>query len=108
MRYVRLFQNGGFYPGGIEIDRHHNWVAASGRAIKNAWALGIPTEGIKFCTFVIPRPGVNSTALVDAGRAVAQLLANVRSEQHDRPRIPVSRLPTEEEASAYASLHGAL
>jgi len=106
--YVRLFQNGEFYPGGIEIDRNHNWVAANGRVVKNAWALGIPTEGIKFCTFVIPRPGVNSTALVDAGRAVAQLLANVRSEQHDRPRTPVSRLPTEEEASAYASLHGAL
>ena len=106
--HVRLYRNGSFHPGGIEIDRHHNWVADNGRIIDNAWALGIPTEGIKFCTFVVPRPGVNSTALVDAGRAVAQLLSGIRSRRRERSWTPPSALPTEAQASAYASLHGAL
>ena len=104
--HVRLFRNGGFHPGGIEIDRHHNWISENGSVIENAWALGIPTEGIKFCTFVVPRPGVNSTALVDAGRAVAALLASVRKGQDEVSCNPAGFLPTEAEASAYASLYG--
>jgi len=105
--YVRLYRNGGLHPGGIEIDRNHNWVADNGSTIANAWALGIPTEGIKFCTFVVPRPGVNSTALVDAGRAVGHLLASIRSGRSGHALKPASALPTEAEASAYASLYGA-
>ncbi|WP_161974404.1 FAD/NAD(P)-binding protein [Piscinibacter terrae] len=104
--HARLFHNGGFHPGGIEIDRNYNWIDAKGAVVENAWALGIPTEGIKFCTFVIPRPGVNSTALVDAGRAVGRLLGAIGSGKSGRP-TPVF-LPTEEEASAYASLYGGL
>jgi hypothetical protein len=103
--YVRLYRNGDWHPGGIEIDRSHNWVTKNGSIVSNAWALGIPTEGIKFCTFIIPRPGVNSTALVDAGRAVARMLSNIRSGQNELPHGP---LPTEAEASAFASLYGAL
>jgi hypothetical protein len=76
--------------------------------VKNAWALGIPTEGIKFCTFVIPRSGVNSTALVDAGRAVARMLSLIGSRHTVRTLIPAHLLRSEEEASAYASLHGGL
>lgn len=105
--HVRLFHNGSFHAGGIEIDRNHNWVSECGSIIDNAWALGIPTEGVKFCTFVVPRPGVNSTALVDAGRAVAGMLAGLRSGQDDSSCRTASFLPTEAEASAYASLYGA-
>lgn len=104
--HVRLYRNGDFHPGGIEIDRQHHWVAENGRSVENAWALGIPTEGIKFCTFVIPRPGVNSTALVDAGRAVQQLLASIRSSQGDAAQPIGGPLPSEAEASAFASLYG--
>jgi hypothetical protein len=104
--HARLFHNGGFHPGGIEIDRNFNWINASGMPVENAWALGIPTEGIKFCTFVIPRPGVNSTALVDAGRAVGRLLDSIGSNEFGR--TTPGFLPTEEEASAYASLYGGL
>jgi hypothetical protein len=106
--HVRLYFNGTFHPGGIEIDRNHNWISDTGHVVANAWALGIPTEGIKFCTFVIPRTGVNSTALVDAGRAVGKLLATIASHQTSQLDMPSSFLPTEEEASAYASLYGAL
>ena len=106
--HVRLFHNGDFHAGGIEIDRNHNWVSESGSIIRNAWALGIPTEGVKWCTFVVPRPGVNSTALVDAGRAVAGMLANMRSGEHERDAPQPLCLRTEAQASEYASLYGSL
>ena len=106
--HVRLFRNGDFHAGGIEIDRNHNWVSGSGSIIRNAWALGIPTEGVKWCTFVVPRPGVNSTALVDAGRSVARMLADVRSGEEERDAREPLCLRTEAEASEYASLYGCL
>ncbi|HEY0819816.1 MAG TPA: FAD/NAD(P)-binding protein [Rhizobacter sp.] len=107
--YLRLFHNGSFHPGGIEVTREFNWVTASGQAIDNAWALGIPTEGVKFYTFVVPRSGVNSTAIVDAGRAVSKMISMItghapatHDEANDAP------VPTTEYASAFASLYGAL
>ena len=106
--HARLFRNGGFHPGGIEVDRAHNWVGRTGAVVRNAWALGIPTEGVKWCTFVVPRPGVNSTALGDAGRAVAAMLADMRAGEVEREaRAPV-QLRTEAQASEFASLYGAL
>jgi hypothetical protein len=109
--YVREFRNGGFNPGGIEIDRDFRWVSVWGNAVPNAWALGIPVEGVKFYTFVVPRPGVNSTALVDAGRAVTQMLAMVAgsvTQPSQAVPVPDTPVPTTEYASAFASLYGAL
>ncbi|HEX6708010.1 MAG TPA: FAD/NAD(P)-binding protein [Albitalea sp.] len=106
--HVRLFHNGSFHPGGIEIDPNHNWVDATGSIVENAWALGIPTEGIKFCTFVIPRTGVNSTAMADAGRAVCCLLSAIARRNEGHAFTAADVLPTEEDASAFASLHGSL
>ncbi|WP_165928682.1 FAD/NAD(P)-binding protein [Iodobacter fluviatilis] len=82
---ARLFYNGSFHPGGMDVDRNFNLIAADGSPVTNAWALGIPTEGAKFYTFVVPRPGVNSTAVVDAGRAVAQMLSMVE-KNHARSK----------------------
>ncbi len=109
--HLRLFHNGGFHPGGIEVNRDFNWVTASGQTLDNAWALGIPTEGVKFYTFVVPRSGVNSTAIVDAGRAVSRMLSMISG--HTAPaqseETPAgSPVPTTEYASAFASLYGAL
>ena len=106
--HVRLFRNGDFHPGGIDIDRQHNWVSRNGSVLRNAWALGIPTEGAKWCTFVVPRPGVNSTAIVDAGRAVSAMLGAVRSGEGGSEARAPRRLRTEAEASQYASLYGPL
>lgn len=77
---VRPFLNGGFQPGGIEVDRNLNVVTRDGLTQPTFWSLGTPTEGCKFYTFVVPRPGVNSTALVDAGRAVGLMMDRIRSE----------------------------
>jgi len=110
--HVRLYRNGDFHAGGIEIDRQHRWVGRNGQPAGNAWALGIPTEGVKWCTFVVPRPGVNSTAIVDAGRTVLAMLAQVRESAQARatpaPAASAVRLRTEAEASEYASLYGSL
>jgi hypothetical protein len=107
--YARLFTNGEFHPGGIEVDRRFHVVSSSGESISNLWALGIPTEGAKFYTFVVPRTGVNSTALVDAGRVVLELLAQVHRRQvhavDDEDDAPV---PTTEYASAFASMYATL
>lgn len=106
---ARLFTNGGFHPGGIEVDRNFNVVSGSGTPIANLWALGIPTEGAKFYTFVVPRTGVNSTALVDAGRVVLDLLGQIG---HRPTQAPVERddapVPTTEYASAFASMYATL
>ena len=109
---ARLFTNGGFHPGGIEIDRNFNVVSGSGVPTTNLWALGIPTEGPKFYTFVVPRTGVNSTALVDAGRVVLDLLGQIGHRQTHAPPAPVERddapVPTTEYASAFASMYATL
>jgi len=106
--HVRLFHNGAFHPGGIEVNRNFNWVSEDGSAVENAWALGIPTEGVKFYTFVVPRSGVNSTALVDAGRAVTKMLSMIGGHAVEPTEVLSADVPTAEYASAFASLYGAL
>ena len=72
---IKPFRNGGYHPGGIAVTPQLNVIREDGRVIRNMWAIGILTEGCKFYTFVVPRPGVNSTAIVDAGQAVQQMIA---------------------------------
>jgi uncharacterized NAD(P)/FAD-binding protein YdhS len=71
---VRPFMNGQFHPGGITVDRNMNVVAHDGASQTTLWALGTLVEGCKFYTFVLPRPGANSTTMVDAGRAVGHMM----------------------------------
>jgi hypothetical protein len=108
--FARRFRNGAFHPGGIEVDRNFNLVGSSGAPTSNLWALGIPTEGPKFYTFVVPRTGVNSTALADAGRVVLELLGQIRRQQGHAVAPPSNEVPvpTTEYASAFASMYGAL
>jgi len=107
--HARLFQNGSFHPGGIEVDRNFNWVTQGGAAIENAWALGIPTEGVKFYTFVVPRPGVNSTAVVDAGRAVLSMIAMIGDPATAAAaEVAKTSAPTMQYALAFASSYGVL
>lgn len=108
--HVRLFRNGSFHPGGIEVCRNFHWVSEHGSCVENAWSLGIPTEGVKWYTFVVPRSGVNSTALVDAGRAVTKMLSAVKSRAIRRSGHVdgLSLMPSPESTTAFAALHGAL
>lgn len=76
---VRPFINGQFHAGGIEINSDLNVIGGNGKPQSSLWALGTLVEGCKFYTFVLPRPYVNSTALVDAGRAVGKMVAMILS-----------------------------
>ncbi|MET0855891.1 MAG: hypothetical protein ABWY27_04005, partial [Telluria sp.] len=101
---VRPFMNGQFHPGGITVDRSMNVVAHDGAAQTTLWALGTLVEGCKFYTFVLPRPGANSTTMVDAGRAVGHMMdaiaarkaaglhARRDSEYEDGMRFDASRM----------------
>lgn len=74
---VKPFRNGSFYPGGIQINKNLNIINANDKIVSTIWALGTLTEGCRFYTFVVPRPGVNSTSIVDAGRAVGKMLQTI-------------------------------
>ncbi|MFC0131204.1 response regulator [Massilia eurypsychrophila] len=101
---VRPFMNGQFHPGGITVDRNMNVVAHDGAAQTTLWALGTLVEGCKFYTFVLPRPGANSTTMVDAGRAVGHMMDTIAarkaaglharrdSEYEDGMRFEASRM----------------
>jgi hypothetical protein len=78
---VRPFMNGKFHPGGISVDRNMNVVGRDGAAQTTLWALGTLVEGCKFYTFVLPRPGANSTSMVDAGRAVGGMMDAIAARQ---------------------------
>jgi uncharacterized NAD(P)/FAD-binding protein YdhS len=78
---VRPFMNGKFHPGGISVDRSMNVVGRDGAAQPTLWALGTLVEGCKFYTFVLPRPGANSTSMVDAGRAVGGMMDDIAERQ---------------------------
>jgi uncharacterized NAD(P)/FAD-binding protein YdhS len=67
------FRNGAFQSTGLDVSRELNLVSATQTVHPNFWVLGTPIEGPKFYTFILPRPFVNSTALVDADRVVQSL-----------------------------------
>ncbi|AFZ00608.1 FAD/NAD(P)-binding protein [Calothrix sp. PCC 6303] len=73
--FARSFFNNQFHPNGLDISADLNLINRENKIYQNFWVLGTPTEGPKFYTFILPRPFVNSTALVDADRVV-QSLAN--------------------------------
>jgi hypothetical protein len=52
------------------------------------WALGTLVEGCKFYTFVLPRPGANSTSMVDAGRAVGRMMDAITRRNARRRELP--------------------
>ncbi|MBB4266585.1 hypothetical protein [Roseospira visakhapatnamensis] len=82
---IRPYRNDGADIGGIEVDPSLRIVTAAGRVLPNAWALGTVCEGATFYTYIVPRPHVNSTALVDAWRSVDALFREARETKDSRP-----------------------
>ncbi|WLE59898.1 FAD/NAD(P)-binding protein [Burkholderia plantarii] len=81
---VRPFANGQVVPGGIDIDAHGHPLDAAGQPLERVWALGNPTEGANFYTYILPRPQVNSRFIHDAGRAVLEMFAAMCARQPAR------------------------
>lgn len=49
--------------------------------MKALWALGNIVEGANFYTYVLPRPGVNSRAIRDAGKCVLELFEQLETHE---------------------------
>ena len=76
----RPFKNGDYCPGGIDIDEEFHPINTDGKSEKRLYALGTIAEGPKFYTYIVPRRGVNSTALVDSGKLTLDLLSSINKE----------------------------
>lgn len=100
---VSPFMNGSFHPGGITVDRNMNVVGRDGAPQSSLWALGTLVEGCKFYTFVLPRPGANSTTMVDAGRAVGRMMDAI-GERSARLRMLQATDELAERGSGIAAL----
>ncbi|MES1948492.1 hypothetical protein C84B14_14159 [Salinisphaera sp. C84B14] len=90
---ARPFQNEDYSPGGIDVDRNQRVIDRNGHPQPNAWALGTICEGAKFYTYIVPRPYVKSTALVDAAGVVNDLLERISSRASDRSTSLEDRVP---------------
>ena len=86
--FARPFFNNQFHPSGLDISQNFNLISRENHVYKNFWALGTPIEGPKFYTFILPRPFVNSTTLLDADRVV-QSLVNQINEKYARIQTEV-------------------
>jgi uncharacterized NAD(P)/FAD-binding protein YdhS len=76
---LRPYMNGGFHPGGIDVDASQNVIAAAGHVHRNLWALGILVEGANFCTYVLPRALVNSRFIQFSGRCALNMFALIEA-----------------------------
>ena len=78
---IQPFFNGDYHPSGIAISHHHHPINKNGDEVKALWALGNIVEGANFYTYVLPRPGVNSRAIRDAGKCVLELFEQLETHE---------------------------
>ncbi|MGX3044101.1 FAD/NAD(P)-binding protein [Helicobacter sp. T3_23-1056] len=71
------FKNGSLEFECLQIDSNFQSVTKNNKTIKNLFILGLPTEGIKFYTFILPRPFIASTFLNDSDKAITTLIKNL-------------------------------
>ncbi|MBT2275890.1 hypothetical protein [Rhodococcus qingshengii] len=71
----------GYETGGLDVDEStHRIVMANGEPHPRRFALGVPTEAVRWVTAAGPRPGVNSVTLADADAVARTILdAEIRS-----------------------------
>lgn len=74
------FKNGKSVYNSFNITKDFQSINNKGQTVKNLFFLGLPTEGIKFYTFILPRPFIKSTFLADSSIAVQSLLNNITTE----------------------------
>ncbi|STP14177.1 Uncharacterised protein [Helicobacter mustelae] len=74
---AQKFKNGDRELECFHIDRTFEAINSKNQKTKNLFLLGLPTEGIKFYTFILPRPHIQSTFLRDANTAVNAFFKNI-------------------------------
>lgn len=103
---IRPFKNGSYHPSGICIDQRHHPISRDGKPAETIWALGNIVEGANFYTYVLPRPGVNSRAIKDAGSCVLELFDQL--EQMTQPeQLPTLRALAANQAACYPTASAA-
>jgi uncharacterized NAD(P)/FAD-binding protein YdhS len=75
---VRPFANGGFQPGGIDIDHRGRPRTADGTVLPNVWAIGYVAEGPRFYTYALPRQGMPSKFGSDAQACVLDMVRQIQ------------------------------
>ncbi|KAI0017714.1 FAD-NAD(P)-binding-domain-containing protein [Xylariomycetidae sp. FL0641] len=76
-----------YETGGLDVtEAPYRVLDAAGRPHPRRFALGVPTEGVRWATAAGARPGVNSVALADAD-AVARAALGLMSSLHPGSKI---------------------
>ncbi|WP_248796898.1 FAD/NAD(P)-binding protein [Pseudomonas sp. MWU13-2105] len=78
---IQPYRNGGYHPGGIDIDADLHPLNLFGKPEKRLWAIGYPVEGLHFYTHALPRPGIASRQTQDAQRCVLGLWESIAERQ---------------------------
>ncbi|MFP5390352.1 MAG: hypothetical protein ACLGI6_02245 [Gammaproteobacteria bacterium] len=81
---VRPYCNGGFHPGGLDVDPGHHPLDRLGRPATNVWALGWLTEGPHYQNTMLPAPQAQAPEIMQAERCVAALFTEL--DARTRPR----------------------
>ncbi|WP_040785637.1 FAD/NAD(P)-binding protein [Nocardia pneumoniae] len=63
-----------YRTGGLEVGIDHRLIDRGGRPHPHRFALGVPTEKVRWVTAAGPRPGVNSVTLADADEVARAML----------------------------------
>lgn len=63
----------------LKIDENFCSINKYNKTIDRLFILGLPTEGIKFYTFILPRPHIASTFLCDSNKAVDSLIKRTQA-----------------------------
>lgn len=79
--YARFHSRGGYQAGGIEVTRSMNVISADGAVMENLWATGVATEGSRFYTTVLSRPGAPSRLEEDAENSVGAMFEIIRGRE---------------------------
>gem|GEM_PF-3623966 len=79
----RFFNNGGFQYGGLDIDSQHRVIDINGEPCENFHAIGLSSEGPKYFTLVLGRPGMVSTFLMDSNFLANKIYLDVLSSKEN-------------------------
>jgi hypothetical protein len=79
--YARFHSLGGYQAGGIEVTRSMNVISAEGAVMENLWATGVATEGSRFYTTVLSRPGAPARLEEDAENSVGAMFQSIRRRE---------------------------
>ena len=80
----KIFNNGDFIYGGLEIDKKHNIKSKNNKSNINIYALGLACEGSKYFTLVLGRPNIISTFLFDSNLVANDIIEKLKNSLRNK------------------------